>query len=142
MPKTFSQKIARGFELLGYIYFLWLGWLLFVSRFHPLVLSLEIFTGFLLTGFILHSRGKLETRWFGLLWIANFIFYLGFTIIFILFSLWAMLWITATKSPDIGLSILFILLIGAGLLACLFFTFIGLGAHSEENGKTQRAKLK
>lgn len=141
MPKTFSQKIARAFELLGYLYFLSSGLLLLTAGFQPWLLSLQLFTGFLLGGFILHSRGLLETRWFGLLWIANFIFYLIFTLVFALFSLWAMAWIIGTKSPDVWKSVLVLLLIGAALLTAIIFSFIGLAAHTEENGKIQRAKL-
>ena len=142
MPKTFSQKIARGFELLGYLYLFLSTWMLLAAGFQPWLSGLQLFNGFLLGGFILHSRGMLKTRWFALLWIANFIFYLIFTALFALFALWLIIWVFGTKSPDGWLAVLIVLLIGTALLTSLVFSFIGLGAHVEENGKMQRADLR
>ncbi len=79
MERTYSQKVARAFEIADYI-------LLFPAGFGALLATL-IFSGFtllvyaffiagvvLLVGYYKHSRGKLDESYFSALWVGTAVY--------------------------------------------------------------------
>lgn len=76
--KHLSEKIARVFEIAGYVLIIpgILGVIVSAILIIPLLISVPIFTiGLVLfIGYIKHSRGNLDESKVSILWVATFIF--------------------------------------------------------------------
>jgi hypothetical protein len=138
MQKTRSQKIARCFEIVGYVLFMPFTLLLVLSNFYPLISILYLLSCALLIGFVRHSRGTVKSKWFPLLWLGNIIFCLALTVIAALFFLFAVVLSFGYRSNDSALVFLILLLIICSLIAGLFYSFVGLIANLEENSNKRR----
>lgn len=138
MERTYSQNVARAFEIADYILLIpaILGAILATlipSIFTLLVYGFFIVGVVLLVGYYKHSRGKLDERYFSALWITTAVY----NFILLLPCLyWAsiLLQTGSSKSSDGGkLFFLMILPIIAGYLTAVL---LAVKAYSFEKRKT------
>jgi purine-cytosine permease-like protein len=79
MERTYSQKIARGFELADYFLLIPAGFGVVLASMLFNFLTLLVYAFFivgvvLLAGYYKHSRGKLRAEYFPALWLATAVY--------------------------------------------------------------------
>jgi hypothetical protein len=123
MPRTYSQKVARVFEIVDYLMLLPAGigvfFGFFLISFNPaLTLLLYAFVAVgivLLVGYFKHSRGRLDEKYFSALWLTT----AGYNLVLFLPALYWVSTLLQTGDfkdydgkPDAGTVIFFLILLG------------------------------